>query len=171
MDLRIERTQKNIREAFLRLRAKKPIEKITVKELSEMAYINKATFYLHYKDIYDLSDKIENDLLFKCISTISVEDFFLEDGCLSLFENFTSESELFTILFSGSRIDSSVRKIDKLIKEHIFKKHPELKDDLEFNIKLSTAVYGCYHAFFMYRDFDADTVITKLGNLSAKIMS
>ena len=133
MDLRIERTQKNIREAFLRLRAKKPIEKITVKELAEMAYINKATFYLHYKDIYDLSDKIENDLLFKCISTISVEDFFLKDGCLSLFENFTSESELFTILFSGSRIDSSVRKIDKLIKEHIFKKHPKTRIKSRFS--------------------------------------
>lgn len=171
MDLRVERTQKNIKEAFLQLRAKKPIEKITVKELSEIAYINKATFYLHYKDIYDLSDRIENDLLFKCISTIPVDDFFCKKGCLSLFENLTSEGELFTILFSGSRVDSSVRKIDKLIKEHIYYEKPELKHDLEFNIKLSTAVYGCHHAFFMYRDVDTDRVITKLGNLSEKIIS
>lgn len=48
MDLRIERTRKSIINAFIELRAHKPIEKITVKELAERAYINKATFYSHY---------------------------------------------------------------------------------------------------------------------------
>ncbi len=39
MDLRVQRTQRNIINAFLQLRTKKPIEKITIKELSELAYI------------------------------------------------------------------------------------------------------------------------------------
>ena len=56
MDLRTERTKRSIANAFLELRKQKDIEKITVKELAELAYINKATFYTHYHDIYDLSD-------------------------------------------------------------------------------------------------------------------
>ena len=56
MDMRIEKTRRSIINAFLQLRAQKPLEKITVKELSALAEINKATFYLHYRDIYELSE-------------------------------------------------------------------------------------------------------------------
>ena len=40
--------------ALVELLKKKDLEKITVSELSEKAEINKATFYLHYSDIYSL---------------------------------------------------------------------------------------------------------------------
>lgn len=43
MDLRKQRTKNSIINAFIQLRASKPLEKITVKELAELAYINKAT--------------------------------------------------------------------------------------------------------------------------------
>ena len=61
MDLRIEKTERGIKNAFIELRSRKPLEKITVKELCESARINKSTFYAHYKDIYDLSDAMEED--------------------------------------------------------------------------------------------------------------
>ena len=41
MDIRIEKTERAIRNAFLELRAAKPLEKITVKELCSLACINK----------------------------------------------------------------------------------------------------------------------------------
>ena len=52
MDKRIEKTKKSIKNAFMELRAKKPLEKISVKELCDLAYINKSTFYSHYEDIH-----------------------------------------------------------------------------------------------------------------------
>lgn len=51
MDLRKMKIRTAIREAFIQLRRDKNLEQITVKELSEMAQISKATFYLHYRDI------------------------------------------------------------------------------------------------------------------------
>ena len=59
MDKRMEKTEKAIKEAFMALRKIKPLEKISIKELCEMAYINKSTFYSHYEDIYALSYVIE----------------------------------------------------------------------------------------------------------------
>ena len=56
MDLRIEKTERAIKNAFIELRAKKTLEKITVKELCAEACINKSTFYSHYEDIYALSE-------------------------------------------------------------------------------------------------------------------
>ena len=52
MDLRVEKTEKAIKNAFIELRSQKPLEKITVKELCAEARINKSTFYSHYQDIY-----------------------------------------------------------------------------------------------------------------------
>lgn len=52
-----------IKEAFLTLLEEKPINKITVKELCEKADINRATFYTHFSDCFDLLEKIEGDIL------------------------------------------------------------------------------------------------------------
>ena len=63
MDLRAQKTQKSIAEAFYRLRAHKPLEKITVRELCREAPVNRSTFYAYYKDVYDLSEQLENELV------------------------------------------------------------------------------------------------------------
>ena len=63
MDLRVQKTRQNIFNAFITLREKYPLEKITVKELCEHAQISKQTFYLHYRDLYDLSERIESSMI------------------------------------------------------------------------------------------------------------
>ena len=70
MDIRIEKTKTAIHNTFLELRSKKPLEKITIKELCEKAQINKSTFYSHYRDIYDLSDQLETDVVASVIEAI-----------------------------------------------------------------------------------------------------
>ena len=62
MDRRTLKTQKAIREAFLNLLNKKSIYKITVAEISKSADLGRGTFYLHYKDVFDLYEQVENDL-------------------------------------------------------------------------------------------------------------
>lgn len=52
-----------IKDAFLDLLSKKNVRHITVRELCEKAQINRATFYTHYMDIYDLKEQLENELL------------------------------------------------------------------------------------------------------------
>ena len=41
-------------EAFLTLLAKKDFEYITIKEICEVAGVNRSTFYLHYETMSDL---------------------------------------------------------------------------------------------------------------------
>ena len=49
-----EQTRMNLQEAFWNLYKEKPIEKITIKEVTNLAGYNRGTFYLYYKDIYDM---------------------------------------------------------------------------------------------------------------------
>ncbi len=61
-DTRIKRTKKLLKEGLTQLILQKSIKKISVRELADLVEINRGTFYLHYKDIYDLVDQIENEL-------------------------------------------------------------------------------------------------------------
>ncbi|OUO91773.1 hypothetical protein B5F40_02760 [Gordonibacter sp. An230] len=55
MDMRWQRTERNLMAAFGEALAARPIDKISVTALAKAADINKATFYLHYRDVYDLA--------------------------------------------------------------------------------------------------------------------
>lgn len=63
MDRRVRYTVMIIKQSFVKLLKIKPISKITIKEICEEADINRATFYAHYKDQYDLLQQIENDIV------------------------------------------------------------------------------------------------------------
>lgn len=52
-----------LQNSLFELMEKKPITKITIKELCENADINRTTFYAHYTDQYDLLAKIENETI------------------------------------------------------------------------------------------------------------
>ena len=56
-------TKEELKEAFWHLYAKAPIEKITVGQVCEKAGYNRGTFYLHYHDLYELLESIEDELL------------------------------------------------------------------------------------------------------------
>ncbi len=166
MDLRVKRTRQNITNAFLALRSQKPLERISVKELAELAEINKATFYLHYRDVYDLSDQLEDELLERCLSGIGAAELLRPEGFAQIAGNFLSNTSLFNTLFSGSRMDRAVRKMEQRFKARIFESRPEWEHDLKINVRLSAAITGCFHAFFLYRDADTETVLSALSEFN-----
>lgn len=60
---RTAQTKADLQEAFWRLFAERPIEKITVGQVCELAGYNRGTFYLHYHDLYEMLHCIEDTLL------------------------------------------------------------------------------------------------------------
>ena len=62
-DARVRYTQKVLKDSLLQLLEKKPVNKITVKEVCELAELNRATFYAHYTDCFALRESIENEML------------------------------------------------------------------------------------------------------------
>lgn len=58
VDLRIRRTHHLLQEAIIELITEKGFDAITVGDIAERAMINRATFYRHYQDKYDLVVKI-----------------------------------------------------------------------------------------------------------------
>ena len=61
-DRRIRRTKALLQQGLIQLMETKEIKDISVRELSELADLNRGTFYLHYTDIYDMLWQMEDEL-------------------------------------------------------------------------------------------------------------
>lgn len=62
VDRRVRKTRRQLRECLITLLKEKKVQDITVRELTDMANLNRGTFYLHYKDVFDLLEKTEAEL-------------------------------------------------------------------------------------------------------------
>ncbi|WMJ86649.1 TetR/AcrR family transcriptional regulator [Anaerocolumna sp. MB42-C2] len=56
-------TKQNLIDAFWKLYCKKTIDKITVTEICTLAGYNRSTFYVYFKDVYEILDVIENQVI------------------------------------------------------------------------------------------------------------
>ncbi len=56
-----ETTKEKIKDAFLTLYENNTIDRISIRKLADLAGVNRATFYSHYTDIYDLFERIKDE--------------------------------------------------------------------------------------------------------------
>ncbi|MEW8970960.1 MAG: TetR-like C-terminal domain-containing protein [Mesobacillus sp.] len=64
----------------------KPISNITIKEICELADINRSTFYSHYSSQYDLLNAIEEEFIEDMVATLSQYNFSEEEEALKMTE-------------------------------------------------------------------------------------
>lgn len=170
MDLREKKTKRNIKNAFIELRARKPLERISVKELAELAEISKATFYLHYHDIYDLSDQLQKEVIHDVLNSLEQPELFLTDNTAftaALFHAFYSHQSLIEILFSGSQSAILPLSIEKELKEYIFHVLPSAREDAKFNILLTYQILGCYHVYIeYYKNYGIDYIMDVISEIT-----
>lgn len=89
-------TKKLIEQSFVVLLQKKQLEQITIKDITLSAKINRATFYAHYDDKYQL---------FSSMMEKSIEDAF----CTEPLIHFSSDTDLIDILLYS--IESYLQEI------------------------------------------------------------
>ncbi len=63
VDRRVRKTKRQLRQALTTLMLQKDFKDITVREISELADVNRGTFYTHYRDTTDLLTQLENTFL------------------------------------------------------------------------------------------------------------
>src|SRR5262245_18884267 len=61
-DLRVVRTRKMLRDAMIAIAIQKGFSSMTVNDIVELAMVNRATFYRHYQDKYDLVESYLDEL-------------------------------------------------------------------------------------------------------------
>lgn len=101
-DARVRYTRMIIHQTFLKLLKEKPLAKITVTEICELAEINRTTFYKHYSDPYDLLEQLEREAIDGLLSLIDGgTDRNLAEVLLPILRTIRENRELFRNLTSA----------------------------------------------------------------------
>lgn len=178
-DKRVIRTKALLIRSLSALMKQKNIKDITVKELCEYADINRGTFYLHYKDIYDMLDSIEQELsdkflqIFQKYNSETNEDFpyplFLE-----IFKLVDDNAELFRVLIGPNGDISFIMKIFKLYNIHCLQSEfNKLSPQFSMNqVYYSNFIlYGCVGLIEQWLSRDTKESPEKMAELITKLVS
>ena len=127
-DRRVLRTKKNIRQAFLHLLSEKSLSQITVKELSNLADINRKTFYMYYSNIEDIFAELEDELVLKLVYVFEKELFQKEMfDSYSFFENLNhtiqEDIDLYRILNHSDLLPHLIQRAKNALIEVFFRKY------------------------------------------------
>lgn len=127
-DLRVIRTRKVIKEAFLNLVAEKGFEAITIQDIATNAMINRATFYLHYYDKQDLLDQL-TDEIFEELSQLIKPTSYVENNRViisklekmieSIFENIHQHGHFYRVMFGENGHYGVNSKVQTIIKNNL----------------------------------------------------
>ena len=150
-DRRVRRTRKILTQALTELLQQKQVNEITVKELTDLADMNRGTFYLYYKDIYDMLEKIQDEM-FEKLNTI----FALRDGekvteqtkpiLLDLFRFIEENQEMCRVLLSPNGDMSFLHRLNEVLREkclHMYLDAEPAANEEDFDYRYSFVVYGC----------------------------
>ena len=104
MDTRVRVTKQIIKDSFLDLLKKQPLNKISVVKVCENAQINRVTFYKHYLDVYDLYDKIVEEFIAETAELMETayRKYGLKRAIESVFKDTAERQELYAVLFSDN---------------------------------------------------------------------
>ncbi|MDU9418319.1 TetR/AcrR family transcriptional regulator C-terminal domain-containing protein [Staphylococcus lloydii] len=105
-DRRIKKSKHAIKQAFIQLLQEQELDKITIRDITTLADINRGTFYLHYVDKYDLLSSMEDDYLTNLTENLNF-DYLLKkyDSTEAFAKEFTSNILKKYMSYIGNNID------------------------------------------------------------------
>ena len=129
-DRRVKYTKMVLRDSLVKLLSEKDISRISIKEICESADVNRATFYAHYADQYDLLEKVENELLENIRSYLSGHE---NDGLPRSDTEWSVTVDMVTKIFDYLKENASLCKL--MLTD---------KRNMDFQKRFMTLVYDPY---------------------------
>ena len=149
-DRRVRRTKKLLTQALTELLQKKQVKDITVTELTDLADMNRGTFYLYYRDIFDMLEKIEDEMfssldgIFKPLEKEG-DALQIRPTLLALFQFAAEHQEMCRVLLSPNGDMNFLHRLNEVMREKWRSAWQTIHDadDDEFDYYYSFVVFGC----------------------------
>lgn len=125
-DRRVRRTKALLQRGLIRLMSEKDIKDISVRELSDLADINRGTFYLHYNDVYDMLAQLEDELFCEFHSildrTLNPKSGVLSHGTAirEIFSFLERHRDLAQVMMGRHGDLAFVNRMKNLVKDRIY---------------------------------------------------
>jgi AcrR family transcriptional regulator len=131
-DEMIKKTKENIQMSFLQLLKEKDFLKVSVRDITTAANINRGTFYLHYQDKYDLINQMEESLLIGLekhlenlkpdILLIKAEKGQISMHAVEVFRYIQMNADFFKIFLGGNNLLGFHKRFKQFFINHFIEK-------------------------------------------------
>lgn len=107
-DQRVRLSKQLLRNALILLLEEKNINKISVREICEVADINRTTFYKYYKNQYELLEDIENILVNELTEKISARG---EKRLLHILETIHDNAKIYRLFMNNMTDPNFIQRV------------------------------------------------------------
>ncbi len=130
-DLRVRRTRKLILDALIELTIQKGFSNVTVRDIAQHAGINRATFYRHYQDkfdlidryyqaVYDLLDAPESESLLTGVGSAKASS-----GLVRMLEHIRANATFYRVMLGKNGDPAFAEKVRQYIEKRLRRSLPE----------------------------------------------
>lgn len=159
-DRRVKITKMLLNDSFLRLLEKKPLARVTVKDICEDADLNRSTYYKYYADPYDQMSKLEINIIEEMYSNIELSKDISQNNYSNLYpiikqllDYIQAKKDMFRILLSNNGDISLQKDILTVFAEKLlpsdFKMTSEYSTLLQEFIFISNGSFGMIYYWLM----------------------
>lgn len=177
-DRRVRKTKKAMTAALAQLLLEKPLKNISVREISDMADINRGTFYLHYRDVYDMVEQLQNEIFEKFNDIVDSHDTKKSTDELfpllvEMFNLLSENFELAKVLIGKNGDAAFVDKLKEVTRAKCFanvRKHLNIENSDEFNYFYNYITSGCIGIFSTWLNSGMKETPLEMANLTEKLI-
>ncbi len=163
-DVRAKRTDKLLREALIALTVQKGFAAVTVSDLTKYAGINRATFYRHYEDKFDLLNHYTR-IVYELLDTMPDAGLPLPadasarsaaPGLVAVFEHIRANARFYRVMLGPNGDPVFAEKIRQYIKKRIWRSLPAAlqRDNSAVDMYLSYSSNASIGAVLWWLDHD-----------------
>ena len=149
LDARVRYTKMVINQSIAALLQQKPFHKVSLAEVCKFAEINRATFYRHYKDLYDWKEQLEQECLDRTKAVLeNCQEANLTETLAEQLRDMRNNAELYRLISSPNFESNALELALSMILENAdseTKKRLALDSQKDFYQKWDCyyLIYGC----------------------------
>ena len=175
LDRRVKYTIMVLKNSLVELLDTKPLEKITVKEICDIADINRGTFYSHFKDQYALYDDLVNEILENVFCRLgdfmSATEEEIHERVLSVFVYIKDNENVFKTFINNGVRHSIKEKIRNVIRDIYLSKVTEDADIDYVNASYSFIAAGAVYLIRYWLISGSAKTPVEMAEFSLKLAS
>ena len=178
-DLRVKRTHKLLQEALIELTVQKGFSAVAVSDITKYAGVNRATFYRHYEDKFDLLNQYVHRV-YKLLEappddrppqSSDVNTRPTQLGLITIFEHIHANAKFYRVMLGKNGDPLFAEKIRQYVQERIWRSLPpeQQKDDDYFDLYLSYSSSASVGAVLWWLEHDMPYTPEQMATISYQI--
>lgn len=173
---RVRYTRLALRESLLSQLEHMPLNKISVSRVCEMADVNRSTFYLYYKDVYDLMEKIEDELYEELNSQVTKSQGFIPsaDYLRRIFEIIYKNRDLARVVFGKHGNKEFLKKVSTVYRDRTvtdWKKMSDRVDEAALDYLYTFSTYTSIGVIERWIEKDFQETPEVLAQITSRLLS